>query len=256
MVRHAPRNLRVVIFCMGIETVKHIAPLRYFGADRAYMLYLENKALFKVFRKEVSKQANEILSEPLEEVEVKVYDFTSTMAELLRIVRKEKEAGNVVYMNLDGPPNYAAAAMITAMMEDCLTFFTPTIDHQIIDAKMFQDEDGNLVGLSKDVEDPVVVPKFQLRMPAEEVVKGLRVWRNRMEKGWIMTDTAMVEDLRKENLMGKHNHEGKVSQSAKMYYRRHFKDKWEYLGWMEKDHKGRYVLTEKGEVAADVFYVE
>ena len=256
MVKTAPRNLRVVVFCMGIETVKHIAPLEYFGADRAHMLFLENKPLFKAFRKEVSKRANKILSEPLEEVEVKVYDFTSTMAELLKIVRKEKEAGKVVYMNLDGPPNYAAAAMITAMMEDCLTFFTPTIDHQIIDTKMFQDDDGNLIGLSKKVKDPVVVPKFQLRMPAEEVVKGLRVWRNRNEKGWIMTDAAVVEDLRKEKLMGKHNDVEKVTQSAKMYYRRHFKDKWEYLGWMEKDPNGKYALTEKGEVAADVFYVE
>ncbi len=82
-------------------------------------------------------------------------------------------------------------------------------------------------------------------MPAEEVVKGLRVWKNRKEKGRIMTDAAVVEDLQKEKLMGKHNHVEKVTQSAKMYYRRHFKDKWEYLGWMEK-----------GEVAADVFYVE
>jgi hypothetical protein len=153
MSKPAPRNLRVVIFCLGIETVKHIAPLKYFGADKAYMLYLERKSLFQVFRTEVSKQANKILREGLVEVEVKVYDFTKTMACLLEIVKKEKAAGNIVYMNLDGPPNYAAAAMITAMMEDCETFYTPTADHQITDIKMFQGSDGTGTGAQVPAQD-------------------------------------------------------------------------------------------------------
>jgi hypothetical protein len=240
MSKPAPRNLRVVIFCLGIETVKHIAPLKYFGADKAYMLYLERKSLFQVFRKEVSKQ---------------VYDFTKTMACLLEIVKKEKAAGNIVYMNLDGPPNYAAAAMITAMMEDCETFYTPTADHQITDIKMFQDAKGNLIGLSKEVTEPVLVPKFQLRMPPEDLVKGLRVWKERKFSKKLMKDALMVEDLEKKDLMGIHNGSG-ATQSAKMYYRRHFLDEWVKLGWLEKDGADKYAMTEKGEVAVRVFYLE
>jgi hypothetical protein len=255
MSKPAPRNLRVVIFCLGIETVKHIAPLKYFGADKAYMLYLERKSLFQVFRTEVSKQANKILREGLVEVEVKVYDFTKTMACLLEIVKKEKAAGNIVYMNLDGPPNYAAAAMITAMMEDCETFYTPTADHQITDIKMFQDAKGNLIGLSKEVTEPVLVPKFQLRMPPEDLVKGLRVWKERKFSKKLMKDALMVEDLEKKDLMGIHNGSG-ATQSAKMYYRRHFLDEWVKLGWLEKDGADKYAMTEKGEVAVRVFYLE
>ncbi len=251
----APRNLRVVVFCLGIETVKHIEPLKYFGADRAYMLYLDRKSLFQVFRKEVSKQANKILREGLVEVEVKVYDFAKTMARLIEIVKKEKAAGNIVYMNLDGPPNYAAAAMVTAMMEDCETFYTPTVGHQITDIKMFQDAKGNLVGLSKEVKEPILVPKFQLKMPSEDLVKGLRVWKERKDSKKLMKDGLMVEDLDKKDLMGIHNGSG-ASQSAKMYYRRHFLDEWVKMGWLEKDRSDKYAMTEKGEVATKVFFGE
>jgi hypothetical protein len=256
MANAAPRKLRVVIFCLGIETVKHISPLRYFGADKAYMLYLEKKPLFKVFRKEVADQANRILKEPLVEAEVKVYDFAATMAKIISIIRKEKALENIVYLNLDGPPNYASAAMISAMMEDCETFYTPTQDHLITDVKMFQDNDGKLVGLAREVKDPVMVPKFQLRMPDEDIVRGLRVWKERRDKNCLMSDAKMVEALRDKGLMGKHNSEKDASQKAKMYYRRHFVEEWEYLGWMVKSGKSRYAITQKGEVAIQVFYAD
>lgn len=246
-----------MIFCLGIETVKHIEPLRYFGADKAYMLYLEKKPLFSLFRKEVVRQANEILKEPLQEKEVKVYDFAKTMATIVKIVKAEKAASNIVYLNLDGPPNYASAAMITAMMEDCETFYTPTVDHQITDIKMFQDDKGNLIGLAKQVREPVMVPKFQLNMPAEDLVKGLRVWMARKEKKGIMSDNLVIKDLKEAKLMGIHNDDSEIKQAAKMYYRRHFLSAWEELGWVQKDkNTGKHDITDEGVVAGKVFYVD
>ncbi|MDO9537598.1 MAG: hypothetical protein Q7J68_04695, partial [Thermoplasmata archaeon] len=86
-------------------------------------------------------------------------------------------------------------------------------------------------------------------------VKGLRVWKERKESKKLMKDSLMVEDMDKKDLLGIHN--GNVAtQSAKMYYRRHFVDDWVKMGWLEKDGSDKYVMTEKGEVAAKVFYVE
>jgi hypothetical protein len=70
-----------------------------------------------------------------------------------------------------------------------------------------------------------------------------------------MKDALMVEDLEKKDLMGIHNGNG-ATQSAKMYYRRHFLDEWVKMGWLEKDGADKYAMTEKGEVAVRVFYLE
>ncbi|MDO9538188.1 MAG: hypothetical protein Q7J68_07705 [Thermoplasmata archaeon] len=63
-----------------------------------------------------------------------------------------------------------------------------------------------------------------------------------------------MEDLKDAKLMGIHNTGKEVTQNAKMYYRRHFVDEWVRMGWLEKDGAGKCFLTEKGEVAVNVFY--
>jgi hypothetical protein len=92
-------------------------------------------------------------------------------------------------------------------------------------------------------------------MPAEDLGKGLRVWKARKDSKKLMKDGLMVEDLDRKDLMGVHNGTG-ATQSAKMYYRRHFVDEWTKLGWLEKDGSGKYAMTEKGWVAVRVFYAE
>ncbi|MDO9537595.1 MAG: hypothetical protein Q7J68_04680 [Thermoplasmata archaeon] len=47
-----------------------------------------------------------------------------------------------------------------------------------------------------------------------------------------MKDALIVEDLEKKDLMGIHNGSG-ATQSAKMYYRRHFLDEWVKMGWLD-----------------------
>lgn len=252
----APRTMRVMIFCMGLETVRHTKPMEHFLIDKAYMLYLARKPIFEAFRKRVTELTKKILREDLIQVEVKVYDFADTLALILDIVRKEREQHSVIYINIDGPPVYASAAMVAAMMEDCQIFYSPTLESHITDIKKFQDDKGNLVGLTRNVNKPVSIPKLQLQLPPKDLVQGLRIWRMRKEKKWLMSDKVMIEQLLEAQLMDEKKYKGSENrQNAKMYYRRHFVDEWKHLGWITKDSAEKWQLTEEGKVATRIFYL-
>ena len=95
---------------------------------------------------------------------------------------------------------------------------------------------------------------FHLDPPKVDVIRALRVWKDRKEKGWVMTDTAIIEDLEKKDLMKKvHDNRGRVTQNAKMQYRRRFLEKWICEKWVEPVGRGKYELTDYGRVVVEVF---
>ena len=114
--------------------------------------------------------------------------------------------------------------------------------------------DGKPVGRSIEVDDPMELPTFRLESPGEDIVSGLRVWKEIKEKGWLTTDTRGIEALDGQGLMkDAHDERGRVTQKAKMLYRRRFLDKWMENGWVEAVGRGKYALTDYGEVAVEVF---
>ena len=245
------QNLRVVVFCLGFETVKVLKPLEFYKADRAYMLCMTKAPGYKAFKKEIERQLKD---KPIEflAIETTVYKFSDCLKELYRILHMEKEAGNHVYVNIFGTPAYSAAAMVACMMEDAVPFFAGTKEYTIGPEKFFVK--GKPMGYSMEVYDPLELPIFHLEPPNKEVIKALRLWKKRKDKGWIMTDTAIIEDLEKEGLMEKvHDNRGRVTQNAKMQHRRKFLEKWLSEKWVEPKERGKYELTEYGMVVVEVF---
>jgi hypothetical protein len=239
------------MFCLGFETVKVLAPLDYYKADRAYMLCMTESEGYKAFQKEIRRQMKK---KPMEfiEVETKVYLFSNCMKELYRILALEKDAGNHVYVNVFGTPAYSAASMVACMMHDATPFFSGTKEYTVGPEKFFVK--GRPMGISKEVYDPLELPTFHLDSPDMEVVKALRIWKKRKDKNWVMTDTAIIENLEKVGLMEKvHDNRKRVTQNAKMQYRRRFLEKWIEEKWVELKGRGKYDITNYGKVVVEVF---
>jgi hypothetical protein len=247
------QNLRVVVFCLGFETVKVLQPLEYYKADRVYMLCMTKAEGYKTFKKEIERQ---LKGKPIEfiAIETTVYKFSDCLKELYKILHMEKEAGNHVYVNIFGTPAYSAAAMVACMMFDSVPFFAGTKEYTIADPKKYYVK-GKPMGISREVWDPMELPTFHLEPPKEDVIKALRAWKERKDKGWVMTDTAIIEDLEKLGLMKKVREKGgrKISQNAKMLYRRRFLEKWLKNRWVKPIERGKYELTDYGMVVVEVF---
>ncbi len=251
------QNLRVVVFCLGFETVKVLKPLEYYKADRAYMLCMTKAEGYKAFKKEIERQLKKTSIEFLA-IETTVYRFSDCLKELYKILHMEKEAGNHVYVNIFGTPAYSAASMVACMMLDAVPFFAGTRKYTIADPKEYF-VDGRPMGISSEVYDPLELPTFSVTPPPENIVRTLKVFREKKEKKHSTTYRAMIDSLeplglmeRKEDTKGGKKVKNKL-QSDKMFYRRHYIDKWIKEGWVKEDKDGGLGLTKAGEMVTKVF---
>jgi len=244
------KNLRVVVFCLDFETVRFLKPIKHYRADKVIMLYKAKRKAYREFKKEIERQMDKGVK--YEAIETTIWDFGPCLKELLVILKNEKKEGNHVYVNLTGTPAYSAAAMVACMMFDGTPFFAPVKEFTNDSSIFFLN--ARPVGVSSDVKDPLELPTFHLEAPNVDVIRGLHVWKERKEKGLLTTDTKVIEDFEKEGLMEKvHDNRGRVTQKAKMQYRRRFLEKWLSEKWVEPKERGKYELTDYGKVVVEVF---
>ncbi len=265
----------VVISCVAFETVKIVKPIAEIGADRVYLLHWtkengegdagkndkkkggkkgadkKNKDVYAEFLEEVCRQLRENPGiEPIR-VKTEVYKFAPVLKHLVEIMKKERKDGNDVYINLSaGPTTYAAAGMIACMMEGAKPFSIGVKEFMVKEDAFY--ENGKPVGLAKDVYYASELPTFPLHRPPEDLVAGLKTFQEKKEKNHSTTYRKMIKDFREAGLITKRDKSKDQLQSDKMYYRRHFIDKWLLKGWVEEDG-GVLELTDAGNMVCEVF---
>jgi len=249
-------DLRVVISCVSFETVKVVEPILYYRADKAYLIHSSTKRPYIDFFNEVVKQLKKKRI-PCEEIDIYYGDFSLVMKSVREIIRKEKAKGNHVYVNIGaGPQVYSSAAMIASMMEGAVPFNAPTEEWTVKDATKVFYEDGRPVGNARKVKDPVRIPVFDVNPPDPQLVRGLSIWKQITEKWKIrptreimasFEENGLIDDIWEDDRRKKH------SQSALMRYRRNYLEKWESEGWIQKDRRGKYSLTDQGEMILEIF---
>lgn len=249
-------NLRVIICCVSFETVKVLDPIRYYRADRVHIIHSGKKAPYIHFFNHVR---NVIESEGIECEDHDIYyaNFTDVMKTVRAIIIKEKEEGNHVHVNVGaGPQIYSSAAMVASMMEGAVPFNAPTEEFSVKDPEKVFFKDGKPVGNASKVKDPVEIPTFEVKAPDPDLIKGLRIWLDVTSKYRSLSTTEVMKELEENGLLEDiwdDERRKKRSQSALMRYRRNFQDKWEELGWIEKDSRGKYSITEQGRMMLEIF---
>ena len=260
-----PKDLRIVIFALSLETEKLHKAVDMYKADKAYMLYIADEPPYPEFKKEVERLFRK-RGPPLESVRVNIYNFSEALREVLRIISVGKTV-NHYYVDISGPSSYSAAGMMACMMTGATPFFLPTTKTTNPPETLF--DNGKPIGLSLETEnEPVEIATFPLRIPKEDIVRGMREWKRIREQGRATTYSTMIKALDRKGLIKIKDKNGvplpiadstgrilpNMKQRAKMYYKRHFIDRWKHLGWIELEEGGNFELTEQGRVAIDVFY--
>ncbi len=243
-------NLRIVVFCLSMEIQKPLKAFEYYKPDRVYMLGMTKNKVYADFKKEIDKQMPDTFE--YKYIETTSYDFKACLRDLLIILKKEKLAGNHVYIDIIGPPAYSAAAMVASMMEEAKPFFSGTKEYTVNEKQYY---DGKKpIGMTKEAYDPWELPTFSIKRPEDKLVRGLAVWKEIYDKSGLMTDTRIIKALEGASLMEDiFDDRDRVTQKAKMQYRRQFLDRWLEKRWVESVGRGKYELTEYGKVAVEVF---
>ena len=243
-------DLRVVVFCLSLEIQKPLKAFEYYRPDRVYMLGMTKNDVYRDFKKEMERRMPDYFE--YKYIETVAYDFKACLRDLLVILKEEKQSGNHVYVDIIGPPAYSAAAMVASMMEEGKPFFSGTKKYTVSEKAYY--DGGTPIGMSKEAYNPWELPTFSIKRPDERQVKGLAVWKEILDKGGLMTDTRIIKALEGAGLMKDiFDDRDRVTQKAKMQYRRQFLDKWIEKKWVKSEGRGKYDITEYGEVAVGVF---
>jgi len=248
------RNLRVVISCVTFEVAKVVKPIEYYRADKAILIHWGGKPPYTQFLSEVRSRLRSSKI-PLEERSVMIMEFAPVMKEVRSIIKEENARGNHVYVNIGaGPQVFSSAAMVACMMEGAVPFNAPTKEFTVGHEEFFDDE--RPVGTARDVYDPKEVPVFRMSPPDQDLIGALGLWKEVVQRYGDRSTKEVMEALEAKGLIKdifEDDRRKKVSQGSLMRYRRNFLEKWEAEGWIVKDGRGRYSITDQGDMMLSIF---
>jgi len=253
----ADPSLRIVMDCVTFETVKITQSANHYKADKVYLFHRAVKEPYSDFLEKVEKELEKKGIE-YQSIETEINNFSEIIKELMAAIEKERNEGNNVYVNVSaGSHVFCAAGLIACMMKGGTPFYAPTNEYTVKDEgiKDVYFEDGEPVGLTKEIKEPEEILCFDLPTPNERLVKGLDVWKKEKDKGGVMSSSNIIEKLSSDGLMVDiyEDDRKKVSQNATMKFRRNFLEKWIENGWIEKQERGKYEITENGKRILEVF---
>lgn len=248
------RDMRVVICCVTFEVAKVVEPIRHYRADRVHLVHWGDREPYSDFIGEVEGRIRGMGAELLKK-DLNIMEFSSVLREVRSIIMKERMEGNHVYVNIGaGPQVFSSAAMIACMMEGGIPFNAATKSFTVESALFYSD--GKPVGIAKEVHPPREIPVFKVEAPDPALIRGLAIW----EKITDMTKSHQTREVMREFQKGcllddifEDDRQRTVSQGALMKYRRNFLEKWESNGWVKKDRRGSYSLTEQGQMMLRIF---
>jgi len=277
MVMSSGKRKRIVISCVTFETRKITDPILFYQATDVHLIrYVKNNEKNNIYQEfydrvcEIIHDESPLGVEIIEHIE-KVYDFTTMLRAVLKIIQKERNKSQIcdIFVNISaGTAEYAAAAAVASMMiPGTIPFSVGAKEYTIGEEnglrRVFY-ENGKPVGLTKSARDPYIMPCYHIDIPEEHLVRGLRILHQRNEMKQPVDSTKMVLALKDSNMwlryeivIDREKTESEQKRSDAVYYQRDFINKWLERGWVEKDElRKRYVLTDRGMTILDTFYVD
>ena len=271
------RKKRIMVACVTFETSKVVEPALYYEINKIHIVrYLKDPAsesarTYDSFCRRVRERLEQESPRPIE-VEVhneRVSDFAVMLRTVLSIIQGENQGDEdcEIYVNISaGSPEYSAAAAVAAMMVPGTIPFSVNTKEYTVSNDRIEDiyfVDGEPVGLTKSTYPPRAVPVYQIQIPEEHLVRGLRVLDSRSRAKLSITSGGMVPALKEAGVWYRDTDtddpvkKENQKQTEAVYYQRDFISKWLKNGWIRKDDLvSKYVLTEDGLNVISTFYLE
>lgn len=267
---------KVMISCVTFETIKITEPVRFYGVNRVHLIHYVrdpksyNGIVYQEFYDEVCKimKKNSDGKIMIKEYEEKVSQFLPMLRLILNIIEQEKasEEQADVYVNVSaGTSEYTAAAVIASMMNPSVIPFSVSTDQYTVKNDMIRKayyNEGDPVGLTETIFEPLLLPKYNMPMPERYLVLGLRIFREMQTSKQNTKGPNVIKKLKEQGLWRwseevppERRHDTDAGKSDSVYYNRDFIKKWQSNGWVEKDEfRKRYVVTDEGQRIIETFY--
>ncbi len=248
---------KVHLIPMGYEIDRIELPLRDIGTDRVYLITDEKESeTGTLYLKELTRRVKKLVNEKnFIVLNCPLWDFRKLMSLLCELVRKEKSAGNFVYINLSsGSKLSAIAGTLASLMYGAVPYYVQAekynIEHPDIDG-------GRIIGITSGVKKILKIPSYTIEPPADELVSALAILS---ENGGKISQKEYIFELEKRGLIKdatsvsrKHK---EVTKKGYAKAKRQYFEKLEDKGWAVKKGKGRssYIeLTEEGKNTFETF---
>jgi len=251
----------VHIIPLGIEYDRAIIPFKGkegFKTNRVYLLTIpqSSKAPFEIVEEhfEKAERVKNVLKEQNIEVivvETDLIDLLDVMKKISNIVRKEKNSGNYVYINLSSAGRLTSiGAAFAGMFHNVKTYYVKADRY----SKTLQERKKHGITVSEK-RDILFLENFEIVIPNE---LGLKVIVEIYKHGK-MKSIDIIQFLFGSNVEGFQNYFGVRKRSEKsallMRLNRTVMEKLEKSGYIIKNKIGReneYKLTRSGEYIANL----
>lgn len=248
---------KIHIVPMGYEIDRIEIPLRDIGADRVYLITDENEGKTGLlYLKELNRRIKKLIREKdLTILNCAMWDFRQLMSLLCELVRKEKSAGNFVYINLSsGSKLSAIAGTLASLMYGAVPYYAQAEKYNIEHPDI---EGGKIKGITSGVKKILKIPAYTIEPPADELIRALAIL---LEHDGRISQKEYIFELENQGLLKDATEKwGKRKEVTKKGYakaKRHYFEKLEDKGWVEKKGKGRssYIkITEEGKNTFETF---
>ncbi|KAB2946396.1 MAG: hypothetical protein F9K14_07375 [Candidatus Methanoperedens sp.] len=246
---------KVHIVPMGFEIDRIEIPLKNVGADRVYLVIDENEEKGLLYLKELRRRIRKLIPEKeLKVLNCPMWDFRQSMSLLCELVRKEKLAGNFVYINLSsGNKLSAIAGTLASLMYGAVPYYAQAEKYNIEP----DTEGGEIRGMTSGVRKILKIPLYTIEPPADELVNALAILS---KNGGRITQKDYIFQLEEKGFISdaiaKHSRKKEVTKKGYAKAKRQYFERLEDKEWIVKKGKGRssYIeITEEGKNTFETF---
>jgi len=273
------KRKRIMISCVTFETIKITEPVKFYDINKIHLIHFvkdpesDKGMIYQEFYDQVckiiKKESNGKVE--IEEHADNVNQFLPMLKLVMKIIEKESRSDEPIdmYVNISaGTSEYTAAAVIASMMNPEVIPFSVSTDLYTVKNNKIRDlyyADGAPVGLTESINEPSIVPKYNISMPDRNLVLGLRILKELSDTKNSVKGPEVIRILKEKGLWRMYSKGAKkdsrdspeAEKSDSVHYHRDYVSKWLSNGWIEKNNfNKRYDLTQEGLWIVDTFYTE
>ena len=182
-----------------------------------------------------------------------IFDMSALFGGVSRIVRRERELQNTVFINISvGTRLFGTAGYLAALMHDAIPYYAEVEEYRTR-PEHFLDKKGRPMGISKGVKEIHMLPRPQIDFPPMDLVAALSILDG---AGGEAKEGEIIEKLERSGLMAQVWEENRISKKARAMFLRRFGDPLRKRGWVVNRGQRRSAticLTVKGREILEAF---
>jgi hypothetical protein len=245
---------KVHVVSVGFEIDRVVLPVQRIGADRVVIVTnTKETGVYRTMIDEVRRRLTLKTRLAIEEAPMNIFDMSALFGGVSRIVRRERELQNIVFINISvGTRLFGAVGYLAALMHGAIPYYAE-VEKYRIRPEDFMDGKRRPLGISKGVREVHMLPRPQIDFPPMELVAALSILES---AGGEAKEGEIIQKLERGGLISQIWENDKISKRARATFLRRFGDPLRRRGWVVNRGQRRSAticLTDEGREILEVF---